>query len=355
MINEQAWLEISALAHSLSGRHLEASYFRPQYYAVLTDSLNHSDHSELVSLVLPELMTAISIQCGIQVDSEDQELVWEAFGIERTNPRIDVSRRASAFKNFHTYLRAPCLPSEVVLQAESLYADPAALAARIMPVSSLYLAERFYRNPLTPKGSLWALANWKLGNPSPDVDIWRDWLTTLIYQQVRFQFVRGIEATIETEDVAQDVIMKVLQRLCVYQPGAQVTLERWVFNIVGQSISMSLRSLRRHSGLAPMPEGEADFLLPTVREPDETAELLKVELVEAFVTKLGRRDRQPEFSRRAKLLVGLLGTFMDTRAPANVTELIVQLKKLFREITEDQIQQIVKYSGLEQQSEESIL
>ena len=352
MTSAELRLHLSELAHSLATRHSEASYFRPQYYAALCEALDEHQHLELKGLVMGELIAAVQSQSGCVVGEVHRELLWASFGAERLDPRADLSTRSSAFKAFERRAGAAGLPERVVEKAWLLYDSPSSFAPRILPLPFLRVDTALRKNPLSALESLLALAEWKLGNPGSSVARWQAWLTNMVSWQVRWRFTLGVPASIEIDDISQEALVGVLQRLAVYQPGPRVSLERWVFGITNQVAGMAIRKLRRTADKVVACEAVESWLAPD-NSAEESARIASAELVEHAMARMRAAGAKPDIGYRVEVLVDSLGVLLGAGAPRDADELAEQLRSYFPQIREDQIARIVAHSGMRQTSRES--
>ena len=351
MTSAEIRLHLSDLAHSLASRHREASYFRPQYYLALCEALDTHQRADLKGLVLIELIDAVGAQCGSAVGAEHEELLFAAFGAERLDPRADLTLRSSAHKAFGRLVGVAGLPERVIEKARSLYDGPPPFGPRVLPLPYLNLEAALRRNPLSPWDSLVALANWKLGNPSPLVPIWQGWLTNMVSWQVRFRFTLGVPASIGYDDIFGDSLLWVLERLAVYQPGPRVTLERWVFGVANQAAGMAIRKQRRVID-AEAATDAVEELLPPAKSAEDAASSAGAELVEYAMTRPRDKGVPPDIGARVEVFLDSLGALLGGNAPRDEDELTAQLRGFFPGIREDQIGRIAAHSHIGQTSKE---
>ena len=355
MTSAELRLHLSNLAHSLASRHGEASYFRPQYYLALCEALDESQHADLRRLALCELIDAVQSQCASAVHPDHRELLWAAFGAERLDPRANLTLRSSAYKAFGRLVGVAGLPEAVGEKARSLYESQPPFGPRVLALPWLSVDTALRRNPLPTMESLVALADWKLGRPSSGVRTWQAWLTNMISWQVRFRFTLGVPASIEIDDISQESLLWVLQRLAVYQPSAGLPLERWVFGITNQVAGMMIRKQRRIADRIVTPLEVMDTLLPSAQSAEEASRVTGAELVEYAMTRLRVGGAAPNIGARVEVLLDSLGVLLGADAYRDEDELTAQLRSFFPKIREDQIRRIVAHSDIGQTSKGTVL
>ncbi len=336
-------LDLSNLAHSLGARHSEASYFRPQYYSALCEGLSKTSFSGLRRLVLEELLEAIETNAKVTVPQNLYNLLWLAFGVERIDSRTNVMGRSRAAKQFYAFLQVK-LPVGVVRKAKQLHAAaPTEFQARILNLPEWTVSPRFQRNQLSAFETVEALARWKQGEPASNVELFQRWITNTIYSQVKYRFTIGVSDGVEFDDVLQDVIAGVLQRLCVYQPNKAKTLERWLFATMVNGVRMAVRKYGDQYFRVHKSDGEEIFVTPEVSAEDEL-DGSRTELIEYAIAKLSGIDKRGGVGNRVSALLDFLDVFLEVK-PANAPdELREQLQSLFPSFSSTAVEQIVALS-----------
>lgn len=354
MNTKEMRFSITVIAHSLACAHNEPSYIRPQYFAFLCQSLGTDAYRDLKSEIQSEIAAAVMKQCGARSDDGrmvegDEELFWEAFGRERVDSKADFSRRSAAYQAFSTLTEVSGLPNEVVSQALVLRANLSAFTVRMLAVPQMRPAKRLYANPLSSLGSLRALADWKLGHAPQGVDTFRAWVLNAVHHQVRFRYKLGLSLGADFDDVAQDVISRVLAQLCIYQPSGTIKLQTWTFGAINQSVSMSLRSRQPRAVEIPIGSGAEVAAMGGMAESrsDDEADSRNAEMAEYAITQAVGSKRPARREKRMQVLARMIGPMLRTDTATTREQLAAQLKSYFPSITESQVSQIIEQSGLE--------
>ncbi len=346
-------LDLSNLAHSLGSRHSEASYFRPQYYSALCEGLSKSNFLRLKRLVLEELLDAIETHAKVVVPQNLYDLLWLAFGMERIDARTNVKGRSRAAKQFDAFLKAK-LPVGVVRKAKQLHAtSPSEFEARILNLPQWSVSSRFHRNQLSAFETVEALARWKRGELAPNVQLFQNWLANAIFSQVKYRFTIGVSDGVEFDDVLQDVIAGVLQRLCVYQPNKAKTLERWLFGTVVNGVRMAVRKYGDQYFRVHKPDAEGILVHSEISAEDEF-DGKKAELIEYAITKVKSLGKREGVQPRVGALLDFLDVFLEIKPANTPDELKEQLLGLFPSFSNTAVEKILALSNLKT-SEEGVL
>ena len=341
-------LQLSNLAHSLATRHSEASYFRPQYYAALCSGLSEIQYLDLKQVALDEVIDAVEHHCREAVPPGLHELFWTAFGSERIDRSANLLGRSRAAKAFGDLVSVPGLPNGVVEKAKALAeSESPPFSTRMLALPTQTFSGRLGKNPLTSLASVVAFAEWKVGITSPDVALLQGWLTNAIRCQVKYRFVAGVKDGVESDDVAQEVLTSVLQRLFVYQPVRTAGLERWLFGTVVLDTRMAVRNgSRQFSRIHQTDNTKIWFTHPGSAEDD--AADARAELAEYTVTKVNAHGVRPDMGARVDAFVDSLGLLLGVGAPKTEEELAGHLRSLFPQIDDIQVARILAHGHFDQ-------
>ena len=343
-------LDLSNLAHSLGSRHSEASYFRPRYYTFLFEYLPQRDQRALKQIALSEVIDAIETHARESVPLALYDLFWVAFGIERIDARTNVKGRSRAAKQFDAFLKAK-LPVGVVRKAKQLHAtSPSEYEARILNLPQWTVSARFHRNQLSAFETVEALARWKRGELVPNVQLFQNWLANAMFSQVKYRFTIGVSDGVEFDDVMQDVITGVLQRLCVYQPNKAKTLERWLFGTVVNGVRMAVRKYGDQYFRVHKPDAEGILVNPEISAEYEFDDN-RAEMIEYAITKLKAINKRRGVQKRVSALLSFLDVFLEIKPANTPDELRDQLLSLFPTFSDSDIDQIVALSNFNSSGE----
>ena len=345
-------LNLSNLAHSISARHGEASYFRPLYYSLLFESLTRQDQDAIKKIALGEVIDAIEAQTNKPVPHELYDLFWVAFGKERIDERTNVMGRSRAAKVFDT-LVGEGIPARVAAQAREIHSSPlSGFEPRILTLPKWTASSRRTSNQLSVLETVEALAMWKQGELAPNVESFQGWITDTIHSQVKYRFAVGVADGVEFQDVLQDVITGVLQRLCVYQPKKLQTLERWLFGTMVNGVRMAVRKYGDQYFRVHKSDGEG-ILITSEISAEDRFDNNRVELIEYAITKVNAIDKRRGAQKRVSALLDSLDIFLEVK-PANTSEdLKEQLRSLFPSFGNTAVEQIVALSNLNTSEEVS--
>lgn len=344
-------LQLSNLAHSLATRHSEASYFRPQYYAALCSGLSEIQYLDLKQVALGEVIDAVEHHCRESVPLGLLELFWTAFGSERIDRSTNLLGRSRAAKAFGDLVSVPGLPNGVVKKATALAASESPpFATRMLALPAQTFSGRLGKNPLTSLASVVALAEWKAGITSSDVALLQGWLTNAIHCQVKYRFVIGVSDGVESDDVAQEVLTGVLQRLFVYQPERTAGLERWLFGTIVLDTRMAVRNGSRQFSRIHQADNTGIWFTNPVSAEDAAADA-RAELAEYTVTKINALGERPNMAARVDAFVDSLGILLGVGAPKTEEELAGHLRSLFPQIDDIQVARILAHGHFNQSKE----
>jgi DNA-directed RNA polymerase specialized sigma24 family protein len=341
-MSETLWLEISQIAHALASRHDAPSSYRPRYSAALIDTLEGAELEDIRQTIMRDLVSTIAQQCKSQIDVNDSDLFWHCFGRERCASGVQVLPRSRAARNLDRFLANPSLPAVVIEQARALAQRACPFHIKVLPLGAPQVAERLYRNPLDPYQSLLALCAWRLDKNTPAVETLSTWVYNLVYHQVHYRVIVGGLDRADMEDVFQDALVRILQQLRIYQPQGRVTLANWTFTVVNQSISMSVRSLRRHRNerLSELVRTEQTGSLDDVVASEAAT------LVEYAMTRMRESGVPHNIKERIEIFVAALPSLLGGAPPATQTDLAQQLALLIPTIDTRSIRRIQAHSGL---------
>ncbi len=335
---------LTEVAHCLAAARSEIAYWRPFYFIALYGALDSDIAASVRATIMDELSVAVAPWLKGAGRPGDRELLWEAFGKERVDLTAYFRARSSAYRAFERTLKSSGLPESVIDTAWELYRDPSSVTPRTLTVTVLQPSQRLRTNPLSPGDELIALAEWKLERRSPNIDLLRNWVVDMIYNQVGFHIGREWGANQDdVEDVAQEVLSAVLQQLRVYQPRKNLRLERWVFSAAFYQIRTTLRSLRRWK-LVEVPATSAEC--GAVASVSEEAAARESELVEYALTRIEGKSRTPDLGARIQMFAAMLGPLTGTGPAKNAAELKAQLQVFFPGITEAQLKTFLEKSGI---------
>jgi DNA-directed RNA polymerase specialized sigma24 family protein len=343
-MSETLWLEVSKIAHALASRHDAPSYYRPQYIASLIDALEGTELTDIRQTITQDLFRTIETQCEYPIAVNDYDMFWHAFGLGRCSSGVQVLQRSRAARNLDILLANPSLPAVLVEQARALAKTPNPFVIKVLRLGAPQIAERLYRNPLDPYQSLLALCAWRLDKNTPEVETLSNWVHNVVYHQVRYRVVIGRLEMGDMEDIFQDVLVRILEQLGIYQPQGRVTLSNWTFTVVNQSISMSVRSLRR--------EHRNDLVsskLVRHEQPGSLDDVIDAEssaLVEYAMTRLRESGVPNNIEERIKIFINALPSLLGGEAPHTQAELAHQLQLLIPTIDSTYIRRILAHSGL---------
>jgi len=338
-MTEHLWLDISKIAHALAARHDTASYYRPQYLASLLNALRGVEFTDLREIIARDLFGAIEAQCVNAIPVSDRDTLWNVFGVERCAPGVEVLQRSRAARGLEALLTNSSLPSSLVAHARELQHASTPFTIRVLGLNTHEIAKRLYRNPLDPYRSVYALCEWRLAKESSDVETLQNWVSNVIHHQVWYRVVIGQIGQSAVEDISQEVTLRTLEQLAIYQPGCRTSLSNWTFNVVNQSISMAGRSLRReHNPVA--------FLSPNL---DAIAAAEAAELVEYAMTRLRESGSRQNIAERIRTFVHAIPVLLGGEAPRTQAELEHQLKLLIPTIDSEHVHRILIHSNLPSQ------
>ncbi len=344
-MTEDLWLDISKVAHALATRHDTASYYRPQYITLLLDSLLEPDFTRLGRVIADDLFAAIEAQCGTSICASDRDMFWSAFGVERCAPGVEVLQRSRAARGLDAFLAGSSLPPSLVERVRTLQEAQNPFAVRVLQMHPPQITARLYRNPLDAYRSLYALCEWRLAKESKEVEILQNWIGNVIYHQVWYRVVISQIDRGAVEDVSQDVTLRTLEQLAIYQPQRRTSLSNWTFNMVNQSISMAGRSLRRERNTVAFFTTNPDRLGPPGMSSDEAAEVDAAELVEYAMTRLRASGSYLNIGERIRTFVAAIPHLLGGEPPQTLEELEAQLRVLLPNIDSEHLHRIAVHSG----------
>lgn len=310
----------------------------------LCSGLSEVQYLDLKQIALGEVIDAVEHQSRQTVPPELHELFWDAFGSERIDHSANLLGRSRAAKAFEGLVSAPGLPKGVVEKATALAtSESPPFAPRILALPTWTARSRLGKNPLTVIASVVALAKWKVGIASSDVDALRGWLTNVIHSQVKYRFTVGVSQGVEWDDVIQDVSTGVLQRLFVYQPERPATFERWLFGTIILAIRMAVRNsgdqfFRMHRS------DNTEVWIKRSVSAEDGAEGTRAELAEYAITKLNVLGERPNMAARVDAFVGSLGILLGVDDPKTEKELADHLRSLFPQIDDARVRRILAQS-----------
>lgn len=345
-MTEHLWLDISKIAHALAARHDTASYYRPQYLASLLNALRGVEFTDLREIIAGDLFGAIEAQCVNAIPVSDRDTLWNVFGVERCAPSVEVLQRSRAARGLEALLTNSSLPSSLVAHARELQHASTPFTIRVLGLNTHEIAKRLYRNPLDPYRSLLALGEWRLTKESSDVETLQNWVSNVIHHQVWYRVVIGQIGQSAVEDISQEVTLRTLEQLAIYQPGCRTSLSNWTFNVVNQSISMAGRSLRREHNPIAFLSPNLDRFGPPGSNLDAIAAAEAAELVEYAMTRLRESGSRQNIAERIQIFVHAIPVLLGGEAPRTQAELEHQLKLLIPTIDSEHVHRILIHSGL---------
>jgi DNA-directed RNA polymerase specialized sigma24 family protein len=340
------WLRISNIAHALAVRHGPASYYRPQYIGSLLSALDEPEFSHVKQVVEGDLIGSVEAQCATPVPDCDRDALWSAFGVERCAPGVAVLQRSRATRSLGSFLSDPALPISVAAHAKTLQETTNPFGIRVLGLGTYTVAARLYRNPLDQYRSLLALCEWRLTKDSEDVATLQGWVSNVVYHQLRYRVVTGQIESGAFDDIVQDVALRTLQQLAIYQPHHRTSLTSWTFNMINQSISMSGRSLRRERNHIAIFTSTPDNLQAPALNSEEASEAEAAELVEYTMTRLRASGSQQKLDERIRTFVAAIPHLLGGEPPQTLAELEAQLRLLLPNIDSEHIYRIGVHSGL---------